>query len=129
MAPSGASAQSFASATASPATPSAPPRSADRDQTRATASAERSAPAANAKLLLARARILDHLCDPSTARFRHGRQLQGGEIVCLAVNSKNGFGGDIGFTQAVVISRPEVAPVVWGDEARQHIARAACETT
>lgn len=92
------------------------------------ASAERDSLAASAEFLLARALVLDHLRDPSTAEFRHERALQGGEIICMEVNSKDGFGGDVGFTQAVVIARPDAAPVVWVDNTRQHIARAACET-
>ena len=82
----------------------------------------------SAKILLARALVLDHLRDPSSARFRFERELQGGEIVCMEVNSNDGFGGEIGFTQAVVIARPGVAPVVWVDGVRQHVARAACES-
>ncbi|MDR7192451.1 hypothetical protein [Luteimonas terrae] len=80
------------------------------------------------EFLLARALVLDLLRNPSTAEFRHERTLQGGEIVCMEVNSEDGFGGDVGFAQAVVILRPDKAPVVWVDNARQHIARAACET-
>ena len=75
----------------------------------------------------ARALVLGHLRDPTTARFRFERELQEGEIICMEVNSQDGSGREIGFTQALVILRPGVAPVVWVDDVRQHVARAACE--
>ena len=112
----------------SPSTPNSKLPVTGSDRSGMAASAGQSASSANGKLLLARALVLDHLCDPSTAEFRHERALQDGEIVCMEVNSKDGFGGDVGYTQAVVISRPGAAPVVWVDDARQHVARAACET-
>ncbi|MCD9096651.1 hypothetical protein LU699_17080 [Luteimonas fraxinea] len=126
-APSNPPAESSASTIASAPTRDSRPPVTGVDQSR-TVSAEQGASAANAKFLLARALVLDHLRDPSTAEFRNERALQGGEIVCMEVNSKDGFGGDVGYTQAVVISRPGVAPVVWVDDARQNVARAACET-
>lgn len=127
-APSTPPAESSASPIASPTTSDSKPSVAGSDPAGTAASAEQGASSADAKLLLARALVLDHLRDPSTAEFRHERALQDGEIVCMEVNSKDGFGGDVGYTQAVVISRPGAAPVVWVDDARQHVARAACET-
>lgn len=78
-------------------------------------------------MLRARALVLGHLRDPTTARFRFERELQDGEIICMEVNSQDGSGRETGFTQALVILRPGVAPVVWVDDVRQHVARAACE--
>lgn len=89
------------------------------------ASAKPGAP--SAEMLRARALVLGHLRDPRTARFRFERELQDGEIICMEVNSQDGSGRETGFTQALVILRPGVAPVVWVDDVRQHVARAACE--
>ncbi|WP_332077175.1 hypothetical protein [Luteimonas flava] len=126
-APSSPPAGSSASTGASPPTLNSQPPVTGVDQSR-TVSAEQGASPTNTKRLLARALVLDHLRNPATAEFRHERVLQNGEIVCMEVNSKDGFGGDVGYTQAVVISRPGVAPIVWVDDTRQHVARAACET-
>lgn len=83
--------------------------------------------ASSAEMPRARALVLSHLRDPATARFRFEREVQDGQIICMEVSSQDGSGGEIGFTQAVVILRPGAAPVVWVDDVRQHVARAACE--
>jgi len=75
----------------------------------------------------ARALVEGRLRDPDSAVFRNERVLQGGEIVCLDVNARDDAGGEVGFSRAVVITRPGAEPVVWVDSGRELIAHTACE--
>lgn len=75
----------------------------------------------------ARALVEGRLRHPGSAVFRNERVLQGGEIVCLDVNARDDAGGELGFSRAVVISRPGAEPVVWVDQGREVIAHTACE--
>lgn len=75
----------------------------------------------------ARALVEGRLRDPDSAVFRNERVLQGGEIVCLEVNARDDAGGELGFSRAVVITRPGAEPVVWVDSGRELIAHTACE--
>ena len=75
----------------------------------------------------ARALVEGRLRHPGSAVFRNERVLQGGEIVCLDVNARDDAGGELGFSKAVVISRPGAEPVVWVDQGREVIAHTACE--
>lgn len=55
--------------------------------------------------------VKDFLKDPDSAQFSntfHVKQPNGDEILCGAVNAKNGFGGYTGYTPFVVVSRYEV---------------------
>lgn len=54
------------------------------------------------RIEVAKARILDALKDPESARFKEVYVAADGETMCGAVNSKNSMGGYVGFQNFMI---------------------------